>query len=85
MFQAGTLAYFLSGIWLIWVARDAGILAVVGLLVLPGYPLTLARSNWPKTCIPLLAHIASIVLIVAGIYFWVLPFYRMYQSVLGSG
>jgi hypothetical protein len=82
MLQVGTAIYFLSGAWLIW-AAEAGILAVIGLLILPGYPLVLASSNWSKTWKPLLIHVVSIVMIIAGVYYIFLPYFRMVNSLLG--
>jgi hypothetical protein len=82
LFQVGTGLYFVSGAWLIW-AAEAGILAVIGLLILPGYPLALARKNWSRTWIPMLLHMASIVLIIVGIYYWFLPYFQLMNSLLG--
>jgi hypothetical protein len=83
MVEVGTVLYFLSGAWLIWVAPGAGIGAVIGLLVVPGYALLVAKSDWSKTWMPLAVHALSIVMMIAGIYYMVAPYYRMLQGALG--
>jgi hypothetical protein len=79
LMQVGTVLYFISGAWLIW-AAEAGILSVIGLLIIPAYPLVLARNNWSKTWIPVLLHVASMVMIIAGIYYIFAPYLRLLSA-----
>lgn len=78
----GTAAYVVGGAWLLWVATDVGVGSVVGLLLIPGYALVPARTNWPKTWLPFVIHMAGMVMIVAGVYYLVAAFYRMFQPLL---
>jgi hypothetical protein len=82
LIEAGTVVYFVSGAWLLWAAPNAGIGAALGLLLIPGYALVVARSNWSKTWVPLLVHIVSMVMIIGGIWLVFSPYYRMIQSLL---
>jgi hypothetical protein len=81
--EIGTIAYFVGGAWLIWAAPDAGIGAVIGLLLVPAYGLVIARSSWSKTWLPLLIHMGGLLLVIAGIYYVVAPMYRALQALTG--
>jgi hypothetical protein len=81
--EIGTIAYFVGGAWLIWAAPDAGIGAVIGLLLVPAYGLVIARSSWSKTWLPLLVHMAGLLLVIAGIYYVFAPMFRALQALTG--
>jgi hypothetical protein len=83
MTYAGTAAYIIGGAWLLWVAPDAGIGALMGLLLLPGYALVVARSAWSKTWMPLLIHMGGMALVIWGVWLIFLPLYRSMQGLLG--
>jgi hypothetical protein len=81
--EIGTIAYFVGGAWLIWAAPDAGIGAVIGLLLVPAYGLVIARSSWSKTWLPLLVHMAGLLLVIVGIYYVFAPMFRALQALTG--
>jgi hypothetical protein len=83
LIEIGTIAYFVGGAWLIWAAPDAGIGAVIGLLLVPAYGLIIARSSWSKTWLPLLVHMAGLLLVIAGIYYVFAPMFRALQALTG--
>jgi hypothetical protein len=83
MAYAGTAAYIIGGAWLLWVAPDAGIGALMGLLLLPGYAFVIARSAWSKTWVPLLIHMGGMALVIWGIWLVFMPLYRALQGALG--
>jgi hypothetical protein len=81
--EIGTIAYFVGGAWLIWAAPDAGLGAVIGLLLVPAYGLVIARSSWSKTWLPLLIHMGGFLMVIAGIYYIFAPYYRALQALTG--
>jgi hypothetical protein len=83
MAYAGTAAYIVGGAWLLWAAPDAGIGALVGLLLLPGYAFIVARSSWSKTWLPLVIHMGGMALVMWGVWLIFVPYYRMMQGLLG--
>jgi hypothetical protein len=81
--EAGTVAYLVGAVWLLWVANDVGVGTVLGMLFLPFYGFVCARSNWSKTWLPLLVHVVGMVMIGLGIYYMLAPLFDVLKMGLG--
>jgi hypothetical protein len=80
--EAGTVAYLVGGAWLLWVAESVGIGAVIGMLLIPGYAIVPARTNWSRTWLPFVIHMGGMVLIGVGIYYLVMPIVQLFRAAL---
>jgi hypothetical protein len=83
MITGGTIAYFVGGAWLLWAAPEAGVGAVLGLLLLPGYAIVLARGSWSRTWLPFVLHMGGLVLVIVGCYYFFMSMFRALGPLLG--